>query len=122
MLAVDRRLRFDPHELPKVQAGDTNEWDFTILTKILMRSSLAFVAHGSPEFTDLDKLRTIRNSLIGHAREARVSAGGYAIAWKDACDVLQHFGADHRDIFNVIAITVSLLNVRHLPLSTTITV
>ena len=92
LLTLDRRLRLDPHERAKVQNGDTSEWDFTLLTKILMRSSLQFVAHGSVEFTELDKLRQVRNTSIGHVKDAALSIAQFTTDWQDACDALKHFG------------------------------
>ena len=102
LLTIDRRLRLDAHELPKVQAGNTKEWDFTILTKVLMHSSLGFVGLHSPEYVELVKLRNIRNSLIGHAWEARLPDAVYNPAWQDASNALKVFGADHGDIADII--------------------
>ena len=98
LLTLDRRLRLDTHERARVQNGDTSEWDFTLLTKILMRSSLQFVAHGSVEFTELDKLRQIRNTSIGHVSDAALSTAQFTADWQDACDALKHFGVTSVDI------------------------
>ena len=101
LLAVDRGLRLDKNERKKVQSGDTLRWDFTILTKILMHSSLGFVVPASDEYTMLDTLRQTRNTLIGHASEASIPEGVFTSTWADTTSILKHFGASQVEIISV---------------------
>ena len=102
LLTVDTTLRLQStYELPKVQNGDTNEWDFTILCKVLIHSSLQFVPFGSVEYDKMIQLQTLRNSLLCHAREPKLTDIEFKKAWQDASNALIQFGVQHQEIANI---------------------
>ncbi|XP_031557053.1 uncharacterized protein LOC116293728 [Actinia tenebrosa] len=94
----ERRLTFNGiDEETKFNSGNTNHWDFSLLTSVLQYSSLKFVLPSSPESKALDDLKKIRNELIGHATDAAIPNALFHTAWTDACNALALFNASKAD-------------------------
>ena len=102
-LALVTGLKLASHEKAAVQNGNTNEWDLTLLVKLLMHSKFAppspgFVLPYSQEYDWLDEIREIRNTLIGHAKETFLPKAEFSAAWQGASDILEKFGATKEEI------------------------
>lgn len=95
---VDVDQLLEPNELDKVQSGDISEWNFTVLIKVLIHSSLNFVEHGSEEFTKLGKLWEIRTNLLEHVEKASLPTALFKEPYQQACDILKSFGASDQVI------------------------
>lgn len=113
-LSVDTTLRLESHELLKVRDGDTSKWDLTILCKVLIHSSLQFVLRGSPEYRELIQLRTLRNSVVGHATKPELTHIEFNQAWQDASNALMQFGVQHQETANIITGSYQRMCYRHL--------
>ncbi|XP_031554048.1 uncharacterized protein LOC116291070 [Actinia tenebrosa] len=90
------KFKFKDEET-KFNSGNTNDWDFSLLTSVLRYSSLQFVLPSSPESKALDDLKKIRNELIGHATDATIPNALFHTAWTDACNALALFNASATD-------------------------
>lgn len=82
-------------------SGNTNEWDFTLLRLVLATYPLGFVVKPSAEDDALEDMRVIRNTLIGHAPDARVSNVVFNTEWPKACRALGRFNAT-QDEFDAV--------------------
>ena len=100
---VDGDQLLNPDELAQVQSGQISKWDFTILIKVLMHSSLNFVKHGSKEFTKLAKLWEIRSNLLEHVKKASLPTALFTEPYQQACDILKSFRASRQAIDDVQA-------------------
>ncbi|XP_031573960.1 uncharacterized protein LOC116307791 isoform X3 [Actinia tenebrosa] len=90
------KFKFKDEET-KFNSGNTNDWDFSLLTSVLRYSSLQFVLPSSPESKALDDLKKICNELIGHAADAAITNADFNTAWTDACNALALFNASADD-------------------------
>jgi hypothetical protein len=93
MQKVEKKFKLKVHEKARFDTGNTNEWDFSLLTNILSLSSLGFVAPSSPESNALNDIKPIRNTLIGHAPDAKIPNAVFKNAWATACKALEEFNA-----------------------------
>lgn len=99
----DHDQRLNEYERAKVESGKISKWDFTILIKVLMHSSLNFVKRGSEEFKMLDKLWKISTNLLKHVEKASLPTALFTGPYQQACDILKSFGASDQAIDDVQA-------------------
>jgi hypothetical protein len=92
------KLRFQfKNQENKFDSGNTDEWDFSLLSLVLLNGSLGFVAASSIESKALKELKEIRNNLIGHAPDAKIPNTVFKTQWATACKALEKFNATQEE-------------------------
>ena len=68
----------------RVQHGDRNKWDGTVLFAVLLFSSQKFVKQSSNEYSCIDKLRIMRNTHFAHLESAELQNSDCQQIFSDA--------------------------------------
>ena len=85
-----------------LKTGDVQQWDTTILCKIFLFSKLKF-DKDSPEFTEINKIREIRNNYFAHLKSMSCSGDQFeTTVAKVKCALKNLFGvATERKISDI---------------------
>ena len=84
--------------------GDINEWDFSLMTTVLLYSKICSVEISKkPDFAPaLRELRKCRNSLLGHPSTERMSESDFNTFWPLLSDNFIKLGADPTEVAEIL--------------------
>ena len=100
LLKYETNLKISGDDRAKVSAGNTKNWDFSLLTKVLIHSSFNFADCKGNGY--LKTLRSIRNNDIAHADKPSLSNTTFNASWKNGETALLYFGAKPAEITEVL--------------------
>ena len=102
---IDRRkMKLTKEEEDSFNKGDINEWDFSLMTKVLLNSrSCVLEINKRPDFTRaLQELRIGRNRLLGHPSTESMSDDDFKTLWPHLSRNFVVLGADESDVADII--------------------
>jgi len=84
--------------------GDINEWDFSLMTTVLLYSkSCSVEISKKPDFAPaLRELRNCRNSLLGHPCTERMSESDFKTFWPLLSENFIKLGADSTEVAGIL--------------------
>lgn len=94
---IESSLRLKRNDKANFDNGDTEKWDFSLLSSVLLHSSLGFVNPSSPEEKALEDLKDVRNELVGHNTSSKIDEATFKLTWAKTCNALKLFGASQAD-------------------------
>ena len=90
--------------LEKMKSGNEKEWDITILCKIFLYSELKLIDKNTSEYTEIDKIRKIRNDCFAHPESMSCSDNDFkATVQKVKSAAKNLFGCDAESEISNIA-------------------
>ena len=102
---IDRgKMKLTKEEEDSFNKGDINEWDFSLMTKVLLNSrSCVLEINKRPDFTRaLQELRIARNRLLGHPSSESMSDDDFKTLWPHLSSNFVVLGANESDIADII--------------------
>ena len=102
---IDRgKMKLTKEEEDSFNKGDINEWDFSLMTKVLLNSrSCVLEINKRPDFNRaLQELRIARNRLLGHPSSESMSDDDFKILWPHLSSNFVVLGANESDIADII--------------------
>ena len=102
---IDRRkMKLTKEEEDSFNKGDINEWDFSLMTKVLLNSrSCVLEINKTPDFTcALQELRIARNRLLGHPSTESMSDDDFKTLWPHLSSNFVVLDANESDIADII--------------------
>ncbi len=78
-------LKLQNHQKAKFYAGNIDEWDVSLLISVLRFSALSSVEVSRyPEIDNaLRSIQEIRNNVVAHAKDKKLSATDFKITWDE---------------------------------------
>jgi hypothetical protein len=99
------------HQQAKFYAGDINEWDVSLLVNVLRFSDLSSREVGRyPDIDDaLRSIQEVRNTVIAHAKDEKISAADFITIWEKLKSNLIAIGGSEDSIDATLTGTVTFL-------------
>ena len=85
--------------------GNIEQWDFSLLTTVLLYSKRCSIEVGKRENYEVSirSLKESRNKLIGHPRSDKMSNDDFNFYWPKITGCLKVLGVDEHEIENVLS-------------------
>ena len=98
------KMKLNKDEEASFNKGDINEWDFSLMTTVLLYSkSCALEINKRPDYArTLQELKISRNKLLGHPSTERMSDVEFNTLWPQLSNNFVTLGADQDDIMEIL--------------------
>ncbi len=98
------KMKLSKEEEVSFNNGDINEWDFSLMTTVLLYSkSCALAMNQRPGCARaLQELKTCRNRLLGHPSTDRMSDVDFDTLWPQLSDYFVTLGAEPDEIAEIM--------------------
>ena len=104
--AMDKGKMFlKGHEATLFNTGNIEQWDFSLLTTVLLYSKHCLIEVGKRKGyeSSIQSLKECRNKLIGHPISDKMSADDFNCYWPKLTSCLTTLGVDQQEIQDILS-------------------